>query len=300
MAQSLNEIKALLASHGLHPKHRFGQNFLHDGNHMGRILDAASLRPGDVVLEVGPGTGALTERLLDAGARVVAVEIDGDLAPILHERITQLGHDAASRFTLIVDDILAGKHELNPVVLEALRGATSASGGASGGGGGGFKLIANLPYNVASPLLINLAKLSPPAQAGPMTHAVVMLQKEVAQRIAAPPGGKDYGPLGILLQALYDCHLVGTLSPGCFWPAPKVASAVIALTRRAVPLTDNFDAFAELTHRLFAARRKQLGSILGSAAVLPPGIEPRQRPETLAVEQIAELLALNPSSARKP
>ncbi|MEM1027144.1 MAG: 16S rRNA (adenine(1518)-N(6)/adenine(1519)-N(6))-dimethyltransferase RsmA [Planctomycetota bacterium] len=282
MAQTLTEIKAMLASHGLRPKHKFGQNFLHDGNHMGRIMEAAALRPGDVVLEVGPGTGALTERLLEAGATVVAVEIDRDLEPILRERIASRGDELASRFTLIVDDVLAGKHELNRAVLDGLAQCETTEG---------FKLIANLPYNVASPLLINLAKLGHP---GPMTHAVVMLQKEVAQRIVATPGGKDYGPLGILLQTLYDARLVGTLSPHCFWPAPKVASAVVALARQDEPLTDDFEGFAELTHRLFASRRKQLGAILGPNATLPPGIEPRQRPETLGVEQIAALLALNP------
>ncbi|MEM8783225.1 MAG: 16S rRNA (adenine(1518)-N(6)/adenine(1519)-N(6))-dimethyltransferase RsmA [Planctomycetota bacterium] len=280
MAQTLTEIKALLASRGLRPKHKFGQNFLHDGNHMGRIMEAAALAPGDVVLEVGPGTGALSERLLEAGAEVVAVEIDPELEPILRERTA--GDTTASRFALIVDDVLAGKHELNPAVLRALALRSSA----------GFKLIANLPYNVASPLLINLAKLAAPIR---MTHAVVMLQKEVAQRIVATPGGKDYGPLGILLQALYETQLVGTLSPGCFWPAPKVASAVVALKRRPTPVTSDFEAFAELTHRLFAARRKQLGAILGPQAALPPGVQPKQRPETLSVSHIAELLRANPT-----
>ncbi|MEM7577915.1 MAG: 16S rRNA (adenine(1518)-N(6)/adenine(1519)-N(6))-dimethyltransferase RsmA [Planctomycetota bacterium] len=292
MAQTLTEIKAILAAHGLHPKHKFGQNFLHDGNHMGRIMDAAALSAGDVVLEVGPGTGALTERLLEADVSVVAVEIDGDLEPILRERILGLGDHAAARFALVIDDVMAGKHGLNGEVQEALSGQTGVSER-------GFKLIANLPYNVASPLLINLAKLASGSSTGAMIHAVVMLQKEVAQRIVAPPGGKDYGPLGILLQALYDTRLVGTLSPHCFWPAPKVASAVVAMVRRASPLTPNFEGFTDLTHRLFAARRKQLGSILGQHVKLPKGIEPRQRPETLSVEQIAELLALNPESFQR-
>ncbi|MEM8494656.1 MAG: 16S rRNA (adenine(1518)-N(6)/adenine(1519)-N(6))-dimethyltransferase RsmA [Planctomycetota bacterium] len=284
MAQTLTEIKALLASHGLRPKHKFGQNFLHDGNHMGRMMEAAALREGDVVLEVGPGTGALTERLLDAGAHVVAVEIDRDLEPILTQRIAEHQGDANDRFDLLVDDVLAGKHELNRAVLKRV---------ASRSTGRGFKLIANLPYNVASPLLINLAKLGPSDAPGLMTHAVVMLQKEVAQRIVAPPGGKEYGPLGILLQALYDCRTVGTLSPQCFWPAPKVASAVAAMVRRERPITADFDALTDFTHRLFAARRKQLGSILGPDASWPEGINPQQRPETLSVEQIEALRALN-------
>ena len=117
MAQTLGEIKSLLAAHGLRPKHRFGQNFLHDANQMRRIMEAAELREGELVLEVGPGTGALTERLLEGGARVVAVEVDRDLEPILRERLASYGE----RFTLIVEDVLAGKHELNPHVVEAVR-----------------------------------------------------------------------------------------------------------------------------------------------------------------------------------
>ncbi|MEM9417706.1 MAG: rRNA adenine N-6-methyltransferase family protein [Planctomycetota bacterium] len=110
MAQTLSDIKSLLADHGLRPKKKFGQNFLHDGNHMGKIMDAAALSAGDVVREVGPGTGALTERLVDAGARVVAVEIDRDMEPILRERL-------GDRITLHVGDALDGKHAINPAVV---------------------------------------------------------------------------------------------------------------------------------------------------------------------------------------
>ena len=271
MSQTLTDIKHLLASHGLRPKHRLGQNFLHDGNHMRRILDAASVQPGDVVLEVGPGTGALTERLLDAGACVVAVEIDRDLEPILRARLDPY----SDRFTLIVDDVLASKHALNPTVLEALQGAT---------GGGPFKLIANLPYQIASPLLANLV-MDHPA----MTGATVMIQREVADRLNAPPGGKDYGPLGILIQAMCEVDIVGTLPPSCFWPQPKVASAVVHLRRRAHPLTDDPAALSVMLQRLFTKRRKQLRAILGPDAPLPPGVEPTARPETLTVEQLIEL-----------
>ncbi|MGB0768304.1 MAG: ribosomal RNA small subunit methyltransferase A, partial [Phycisphaeraceae bacterium] len=115
MAQTLSDIKRLLAERGLRPKKKFGQNFLHDGNHMQKIMDAAQLKPGDTVLEVGPGTGALTERLIEAGARVVAVEIDRDMQPILEARLGE--HD---RFTLHVGDALDGKHAVNAEVLSLL------------------------------------------------------------------------------------------------------------------------------------------------------------------------------------
>ncbi len=288
----------MLAAHGLRPKHRFGQNFLHDGNHMQRILDAASVAPGDVVLEVGPGTGALTERLLETEAQVVAVEIDAAYAPLLHERLAQRQLDA--NFTLVVADVLAGKHQIEPAVIEAVSNIfrTTQKKHQGSQGSRGFKLIANLPYNVASPLLVNLAMLT--GTAPTMTHAVVMLQKEVAGRITAPHGGKDYGPLGIILQSLYEARTVGTLSPNCFWPAPKVASAVVALRRREQPLTDAPPEFAAFVHRLFTARRKQLRGILGPGTPLPPGIEPTQRPETLSLEQIVALHRLPPSTPPKP
>ncbi len=217
VAQTLTDIKSLLAEHGLRPKKKFGQNFLHDGNQMRRILDAADLTPGETVLEVGPGTGALTERLLEAGARVVAVEIDRDLEPILRQRTEPW----ADRFVLHVGSALAGKHDLSPEVMGLLQGDR-------------FKLVANLPYNVASPLLANLC-VDEPA----MTAAVVMVQREVADRLTAGPGGKDYGPLGIIVQATCEARTVAVLSPSCFWPAPTVASAVVRLTRRADPVTED-------------------------------------------------------------
>ena len=139
MVQTLTEIRAMLDAYGLHPKHRFGQNFLHDHNQLRKIMDAAAIAPGDVVLEVGPGTGALSEWLLEAGASVIAVEIDTDLGPVLRDR---LGPRFGERFQLCMTDVLAGKHELSPVLFDALRKA-------GGGAVPPFKLIANLPYNVA-------------------------------------------------------------------------------------------------------------------------------------------------------
>ncbi len=180
MAQTLTDIKTLLASHGLHPKKRFGQNFLHDGNHMRRIMDAANMQAGELILEVGPGTGALSERLLEAGAHVLAVEIDPDMEPILRDRLSQFGE----RFQLHIGDVLASKHTLNPQVVELINDRP-------------FKLIANLPYNIASPLLVNLA-----IDHLHMSTAIIMIQREVADRIIAKPGGKDYGPLSVILQAM--------------------------------------------------------------------------------------------------
>ncbi len=320
MPQSLTDIKALLAGRGIHPRHRFGQNFLIDANKLRAIIDAAAITPGAIVLEVGPGTGVLTEELLAAGARVVAVEIDRDMAEILRQR---LGEDS-ERFILINDDVMAGKHALNPAIAEAMlrfrlplppgegRGegfpvpASDTTHEAKGsphpnplprGEGTGipqsltpdpqllpFKLIANLPYNIASPLLAVLASDWPG-----MTAAVVMVQREVADRMIAPSGGKDYGPLTVILQALCELKIIAKLSPGCFWPPPDIESAVVQMTRRSVPLTHDPHKLSALLHTLFSQRRKQIGTTLGRDTPLPPGIDATKRPEQLTVEQLVTL-----------
>lgn len=264
MAQTLNDIKRLLADHGLRPKKKFGQNFLHDGNHLRKIMDAARLSPGDLVLEVGPGTGALTERLVEAGANVVAVEIDRDMQPILEARL-------GDKIALHVGDALDGKHAINAEVLKLL-------------GEEPYKLIANLPYNIASPLMANLA-----IDHLRMSAMVVMIQKEVADRLLAGPGTKAYGPLGVLIQSLFEVQRVGVLKPGCFYPPPSIDSAVVAMHRREAPLCEDARALGGLLHKLFSKRRKQLGSILGRDGVLPEGVEPTMRPEQLTVEQLCEI-----------
>lgn len=268
MPQTLTEIKTLLGDRGLRPKYRFGQNFLHDHNQLARIVDAAAIQPGELVVEVGAGTGTLSEQLLAAGATLIAVEIDADLAPILQERLVERYPDQAQ---LLIGDVLAAKRELNPALIERIARRP-------------FKLVANLPYNVASPLLIDLVADHPA-----MRLAVVMLQREVADRIAAPPGGKAYGPLSVIVQAMCEVQRIGILSPGCFWPRPKVESAVLRLTRRDQPLTDDPHGLLAMLHRLFSKRRKQLGAILGPGAWLPEGVQPTDRPERLSVPQIVAL-----------
>lgn len=282
VVQTLNDIKRLLVEHGLRPKKKYGQNFLHDGNHLGKILEAAALKEWDLVLEVGPGTGALTERLVEAGARVVAVEIDTDMRPILEQRL-------GDRAVFYFGDALAGKHAMNAEVMALLaeQGATGTQGTGAGEParpGGTFKLIANLPYNVASPLIANLA-LDHPA----MSHAVVMVQKEVADRLVARPGNKQYGALGVLVQALFEVRRVCTLSPGCFYPPPSIDSSVLALVRRERALCSDGHRLSALLQTLFGKRRKQIGAILGRDLALPAGIDANQRPEELTVEQLCAL-----------
>src|SRR5687768_16075061 len=163
MAQTKQQIQALLADAGSSPRHRFGQNFMIVGNLVRLVADAGQIAAGDVVIEVGPGTGTLTEELLSRGAEVVAVEIERDLAAMLRAR-----HAQTPRFTLIEGDALAGKHEINAELAERIRSGRAESRP--------VKLVANLPYNIASPLVIELLLTG----VGTLAFTV---QKEVADRL---------------------------------------------------------------------------------------------------------------------
>jgi len=257
--QDLGTIKSLLAARGVHPKHRFGQNFLHDANAMRSILQAADIRSGETILEVGPGTGTLTECLLDAGARVVACELDRDMAAILRDRL-------GSRVTLVEGDCLADKHHLNPDLLAAL-------------GPGPFRLVANLPYAAATPLIATLLE-GHPACSG----MVVTIQREVADRLLARPGTADIGPLTIAAQLRARVERVATLKPGCFWPAPEVTSAVVRLSRRD-PAPTIPPSLHGLVDAAFQQRRKQLRNTLGPDFPFPAGFDATRRPETLGPEE---------------
>jgi len=265
--QTIAEIKALLAGRGIRPKHRFGQNFLHDGNQLRKLVDAAAVRPGETVLEIGPGTGTLTEELLAAGARVVASEIDADMIAILRERL-------GDRITLVEGDCLDGKRRLAPALLAAL-------------GGGPFVLVANLPYAAASPVMAILATRHPECRG-----QFVTIQREVADRLLAESGTREYGPLTVGIRLHAEVRLLATVRPASFWPIPEVNSAMVAIEPRPTrPFADaaEAEAFEAFVARLFAGRRKQLGSLLGRDRGWPPGVEPAMRPEELSPERLAEL-----------
>ncbi len=264
--QSISEIRALLAGRGLRPKKRLGQNFLHDKNQISRLVRAADLGPaaGPLVLEVGPGTGTLTEALLDAGAEVVACEIDDELAQIIEDRL-------ADRVTLLRGDCLDRGRRLAAHVVDALAGRP-------------FTLVANLPYGVASPLMVALL-LDHPACRG----QYVTIQREVADRLLASPGSKSYGPLGIIVQALADVERIGVVKPVCFWPEPAVTSAMVAIRPDPDRAPADPAAFARFVTSVFGKRRKQLGTIFGRDRAWPEGVTAEMRPETLTVAQLVEL-----------
>lgn len=282
--QTLADIRAILAQHGLSPRKALGQNFLLDHNLIRKLVDASGVGAGDVVLEVGPGTGTLTEELLSRGCRVIACELDHGLARMLRER---LASPISGSFTLIEGDCLEGKHALNEELTRTLREMTGESAGESvgaGGGGRGFRLVANLPYGAASPLMTTLL-----ASWASCRSMHVTIQREVADRLLAKPGTDEYGTLGIIAQAAAEVSLVATLPPECFWPRPDVTSAMVSIVRRATPLTDDLPRLAACCQKVFGQRRKQIGSVLGRGFAFPAGIGASQRAEQLSVEQLIEL-----------
>ena len=271
--QTLAEIKLLLDEAGLAPRHALGQNFLIDKNLLARLAGAAGLAAGDLVLEVGPGTGTLTETLLEQGARVVACELDRGLADLLRTRLK----DRSPQFTLIEGDCLGKHRTLNAEVAEKLAGER-------------FALVANLPYAAATPLMITLAIAHPTCH----TQAVT-IQREVADRLMADVGTDEYGALSVVMQSMYTMEQLAVLPPACFWPRPDVTSAMVLARRRAEPLTDAPMALLKLCQRLFSARRKQIGTTLGRALVLPEGVQPTMRPQELSAAQFVQLLAVLPA-----
>ncbi len=281
--QTLTHIKQTLSAHGLRPKHRLGQNFLHDHNHLKAIIKAGTIKENDLVLEVGPGTGTLSQQILETGAKLLAVEIDQDLKPILQAAL----HPYGDKAKLLYTDVLKSKHIIAPQIFADLQELAQTPAPT-------FKLIANLPYNVASPLLANLVVdyINPGPNTPRMTTCVVMIQKEVAQRLNASPGTKSYGPLGIMIQALCDVEHALTLKPGCFWPPPKVDSAVVVLHAKEKPLTNNPKQLHTLLHVLFTKRRKQIGAILGRSFPFPSEMQQNLRPEQLSVEQLIHLASI--------
>jgi 16S rRNA (adenine1518-N6/adenine1519-N6)-dimethyltransferase len=281
MAQTKRDIQALLQAAGINPLKRFGQNFLIDGNLLRKLVAAAEIRPDDVVLEVGPGTGTLTEELLPLAGHVVAVEIDKGMQAICRSRFA-----AAANFTLLHRDVLARKSQIAPEVLTTLTARQAELGGR-------MMLVANLPYQVATPLVVEL--LLGGAVISPLCFTV---QAEVADRFLAGPGSKDYGPISIFAQALGGLEKIARVPPEAFWPSPKVDSTMLRIDVE--PGRAPAAVRAQLTrvvHACFNHRRKTMRASLRAAldqqqyqALEATGIwNFGNRPEQLGVAQWVEL-----------
>jgi 16S rRNA (adenine1518-N6/adenine1519-N6)-dimethyltransferase len=246
--QTTAYLKQLFAEVGFTIDARRGQNFLVDLNLIDLLERSAGIEPSDVVLEVGTGTGALTERLAAAAARVVTAEIDPRLGQLARERLVD-----RDNVTLVEGDALAAKHRFAPAILEAIQGATNASPT------GRLLLVANLPYCVATPVISNLLALP-----RPFDVAVVTVQREMAERMIAAAGSSAYNALSVWVGAQCHGEIIRILPPTVFWPRPKVDSAIIRIDldparRQAIPDLARFHAFVR---DVFCHRRKLLRGVL--------------------------------------
>lgn len=283
--QTLTQIKEMLESRGLSPKRSLGQNFLIDHNLIRKLVDETGASAGELVLEVGPGTGTLTEELLARGCTVVACELDDGLSAMLEERRDEIV--GGERLTVVHADCLQDKQSLAPQLAQILREKLGEPG--RGGGVGGFSLVANLPYGAATPLIMTLLVDWPQCR-----RMGVTIQREVVERLMAPVRSPDRGALSVVAQALAEIRRVAVLPRECFWPRPDVTSAMAVLTRREPALTADAKRLSATCRVLFAQRRKQLGSLLGRDFPWPEGTAPMMRAEELSVEQVEAISTVLP------
>jgi len=267
------EIRELAAELDVTPTKKLGQNFLHDPNTVRRIVAAAELSPDDHVVEVGPGLGSLTLGLIDTAQTVTALEIDPRLAGRLPNTVGELAPDYADRLTVINTD-----------ALKASRADFDAAPTA---------LVANLPYNVSVPVLLHLL-----AELPSIRRVLVMVQKEVADRLAAQPGSKIYGVPSVKAAFYGDVSRAGTIGKHVFWPAPNIESGLVRIDVAADAPRELRDTIFPLVDAAFAQRRKTLRSTLagiyGSAAAAEDalraaGIDPGLRGEKLTVADFIRL-----------
>lgn len=287
--QTQSYLRELFQTHQLRPKNKLGQNFLIDLNLLDLVVRSAELTRADLVLEVGTGTGGLTARLAELAGSVLSVELDPSFHALARELLGDIDH-----VRLLHADVLRNKNHLNPPVLAALEEMRATYKPQQ------IKLVANLPYAVATPVISNLLLLDLPLE-----RVVGLVQWEIAERLAARPGTKDYGALSVLVQAITDVEVLRRLPPAAFWPRPQVASAIIrvrphAAKRARVP---DLQGFRNFLRDLYAHRRKNLrGGLLGlpgrpfdkaavDAKLAELGYDGTARAETLTVEQHLELCA---------
>ena len=291
--QTKRQIQELLASAGVRPNKRLGQHFLIDLNLMRLLVKSANINYNDIVLEVGCGTGSLTAELIEKAGFVIAVELDRTLAGLAKSSLAN-----AENLELINTDILKNKHTLSPTVVRALESARDKYNGR-------VLLVANLPYNVASPTMLNLIT-------GPVTADAmyVTVQKEVAGRMTAVPGRGDYGTLSIFLSAAGDVKTIRVLRPTVFWPRPKVDSAMIGFVRKEEKCRriEDMGLFAETVNLFMGHRRKTLTACsrlargrfekINNWSVIFErcGIVPTSRPEQLSSEDYIAIANLCSSS----
>lgn len=252
-----------------HARKRFSQNFLHDAHWLGRIVDAVAPQPGERIVEIGPGLAALTAPLIARAGHITAVEIDRDLAARLRERFPPEQLNLIEGDALTLDWAALAAQDPRPL-----------------------RIVGNLPYNISTPLLFTLL---------PIAHRVLdqhfMLQKEVVERMAAAPGGGEYGRLSVMVQVRYRVQRLFDVPPGAFHPVPKVMSSIVRMQPRPLAELPQVDATAlsRVVSAAFGQRRKTLrnalADVLSPERMVQAGVDPKARAETLDVEAFVRLAA---------
>ncbi|MGO9158979.1 16S rRNA (adenine(1518)-N(6)/adenine(1519)-N(6))-dimethyltransferase RsmA [Mycobacterium sp.] len=282
------EIRRLAKELEFRPRKSLGQNFVHDANTVRRVVSTSGVGRSDSVMEVGPGLGSLTLALLDRGATVTAVEIDPVLADRLPQTIAEHSHSEIQRLTVLNRDVLSLRRgDLAPKTTTAPTAPTAPTA-----------LVANLPYNVAVPALLHLLAEFPSIQT-----LTVMVQAEVAERLAAEPGGKEYGVPSVKVRFFGRVRRCGMVSPTVFWPIPRVYSGLVRIDRYATSPWPTDEAFRqqvfELVDIAFAQRRKTSRNAFAEWAgsgnesanrLLAASIDPARRGETLSIDDFVRLL----------
>jgi 16S rRNA (adenine1518-N6/adenine1519-N6)-dimethyltransferase len=287
--QTLSYLRNLFEERGIRPKNKLGQNFLIDLNLLDLLVRTAELTHDDLAIEVGTGTGGLTARLAQQAGAVLGVEVDSAFFTLTSEAVA--GRD---NVTLVQADILKNKNELNPEVLAALEDLRRRTGCTR------LKLTANLPYVVATPVISNFLLSDVPVE-----RMVVTVQWEIAERLMARPGNKDYGALAVLVQSVAGVELVRRLAPSVFWPRPQVESAIVLVRPNPIKRgqVGDVQAFRHFLRDLYVHRRKNLrGALAGwptgrrdkgevDRILAELGLEGTTRAEDLDIEQHLRLCA---------
>ena len=273
----MGSIRKELAEQGLIPRKKWGQHFLADKNILKKIIKTAEIEKEDIVLEVGPGLGEMTQALAHEARKVIAVEIDPRLVEILKGKLADIPNVEIIQSDILKFDVR--KHlgsEKHPV-----------------------KVVANLPYQISTPLLFHFID-----SRDLFSALILMLQREVAERMVAPPGRKTYGPLSVLIQSVADVSICFTVKPSAFFPPPEVETAVIRLSWKKSPMIapEQEDGFRAVVKGCLGYRRKTLANALKYSNLLLPenlekrleemGIDPRRRPETLSVQEFVALASV--------
>lgn len=268
-------VRDLARRHGIRPSKAFGQNFMIDANTVRRVVRLAGVGREDRVVEVGAGLGTLTLGLAEAADRVIAIEVDRRLLPALQEVVASL-----SNVEIVAADALT--LDYRPLL-----------------GGARHRLVSNLPYNIATPLLARLLEEAPE-----IDDFVVLVQREVGERLAASPGSKSYGAVSVLVTLHCDARILGRVPPTVFWPAPEVESVLVRLRRRPSPVDLSSGDLMRVVRAAFSQRRKTVRNALASALGRPPAdierslaaarVPPQSRAESLSIEEFARIAAALP------